>query len=223
MVFPVVMDRCESWMIKKAEKVKVGSVMLHSLQPHGLSPWHSPGQNTGLSLLQGIFPTQRSNPDLPQWKWILYQLSHQGTPRILEWVAYIFSMGTSQTENWAGFCTAGGFFTSWAIREVLKKADHWITDAFKLWFWRRLLRVPWTVKRSNQSILKEISPEYSLKELMLKLKLQYFDHLMRRANSWENTWCLEGLHAKGEEIDRGGHVYITSSSHWTWIRANSEI
>ena len=72
---------------------------------------------------------------------------------------------------------------SWTI----KKAEHRRIDAFELWCWRRLLRVPWTARRSNQSILKEISPECSLEGLMLKLKLQYFGHLMRRANSLENT------------------------------------
>ena len=75
---------------------------------------------------------------------------------------------------------------SWTI----KKAEHRRTDAFELWCWRRLLRVPWTPRRSNQSILKEISPEYSLEGLMLKLKLQYFGHLMRRANSLEKTLML---------------------------------
>ena len=70
---------------------------------------------------------------------------------------------------------------SWTI----KKADHWRIDAFKLWCWRRLLRVPWIARRSNQSILKEISPEYSLEGLMLKLKLQYFGHLMQRTDSLE--------------------------------------
>ena len=71
-----------------------------------------------------------------------------------------------------------------------KKAEHRGTDAFELWCGRRLLRVPWTARRSNQSILKEISPEYSLEGLMLKLKLQYFGHLMRRANSLEKTLML---------------------------------
>ena len=75
---------------------------------------------------------------------------------------------------------------SWTI----KKAEHQRIDAFELWFWRRLLRVPWTARRSNQSILKEISPEYSLEGLMLKLKLQYFGHLMRRADSFEKTLML---------------------------------
>ena len=75
---------------------------------------------------------------------------------------------------------------SWAVR----KAEHWRIDAFELWCWRRLLRVPWTARRSNQSILKEISPEYSLGGLMLKLKLQYFGHLMRRADSLEKTLML---------------------------------
>ena len=75
---------------------------------------------------------------------------------------------------------------SWTI----KKAEHQSIDAFELWCWRRHLRVPWTARRSNQSILKEISPEYSLEGLMLKLKLQYFDHLMRRTDSLEKTLML---------------------------------
>ena len=72
----------------------------------------------------------------------------------------------------------------------LKKAEHRRIDAFELWCWRRLLRVPWTVRRSNQSILKEINPKYSLEGLMLKLKLQYFGHLMWRADSFEKTLML---------------------------------
>ena len=72
----------------------------------------------------------------------------------------------------------------------MKKAEHQRIDAFKLWCWRRFLRVPWTAKRLNQSILKEISPEYSLEGLMLKLKLQYFGHLMRRTDSLEKTLML---------------------------------
>ena len=75
---------------------------------------------------------------------------------------------------------------SWPI----KKAEHQRTDAFELWCWRRLLRVPWAARRSNQSILKEISPEYSLEGLMLKLKLQYFGHLMQRIDSFEKTLML---------------------------------
>ena len=77
-------------------------------------------------------------------------------------------------------------YESWTI----KKAEHQRIDTFELWCWRRLLRVPWTASRSNQSILKEISPEYSLEGLMLKLKLQYFGHLMRRADSFEKTLML---------------------------------
>ena len=73
---------------------------------------------------------------------------------------------------------------------IIKKAEHWIIDAFELWCWRRLLRVPWTARRSNQSILKEISPECSLEGLMLKLKLQYFGRLMWRTNSLEETLML---------------------------------
>ena len=76
---------------------------------------------------------------------------------------------------------------SWTI----KKAERWRIDAFELWCWRRLLRVPWTTRRSNQCILKEISPEYSLEGLMLKLKLQYFGYLMQRADYLKRLWCWE--------------------------------
>ena len=78
-------------------------------------------------------------------------------------------------------------------RWTVKKAEHLRIDAFELWCWRRLLRVPWTARRSNQSILKEISPGCSLEELMLKLKLQYFGHLMRRVDSLEKTLMLGGI------------------------------
>ena len=85
---------------------------------------------------------------------------------------------------------------------TINKAEHWRIDAFELWCWRRLLRVPWTARRSNQSILKEISPEYSLEGLMLKLKLQYFGHLMWRTDSFEKTLMLgmiEGGRRRGRQ------------------------
>ena len=88
---------------------------------------------------------------------------------------------------------------SWTI----KKAEHWRIDAFELWCWRRLLRVAWTARRSNQSILKEISPEYSLEGLMLKLKLRYLGHLMGRANSLEKTLMLgriDGRRKRGRQM-----------------------
>ena len=87
---------------------------------------------------------------------------------------------------------------SWTI----KKAEHQIIDAFELWCWRRLLSVPWMARRSHQSILKEISPEYSLEGLMLKLKLQYFGHLRQRADSFEKTLMLgkiEGMKRRGRQ------------------------
>ena len=88
---------------------------------------------------------------------------------------------------------------SWTV----KKAERQRIDAFELWCWRRLLRVPWTARRSNQSILKEISPGISLEGMMLKLKLQYFGHLMRTADSLEKTLMLGRLGAGGEGDDRG--------------------
>ena len=92
-------------------------------------------------------------------------------------------------------------YESWTI----KKAEHWRIDAFELWYWRRLLRVPWTARRSNQSILKEIGPEYSLEGLMLRLKLQYFGQLMWRADSFEKTLMLgkiEGGRRRGQQSMR---------------------
>ena len=92
------------------------------IHPLTISPWNSPGQNTGvgnISLLQGIFPTQGSNPGLLHCWQIPYQLSHKGSQRILEWVAYSFSRGSFQRRNWTGVSwIAGGFFTNWAIKEA---------------------------------------------------------------------------------------------------------
>ena len=90
-------------------------------------------------------------------------------------------------------------YESWTI----KKAEHQRIDAFELWCWRRLLRVPWTARRSNLSILKEISPEYSLEGPMLRLKLQYFHHLMGRTDSLEKTLMLGKIEGGGEGDDRG--------------------
>ena len=102
---------------------------------------------------------------------------------------------------------------SWSI----KKAEHWRIDAFELWCWRRLLRVPWTARRSNQSILKEISPEYSLKWLLLKLKLQSFGYLMQRTDSLEKPLCWGRLKAGGEGDNRGWNGWMASLTQWTWV------
>ena len=107
---------------------------------------------------------------------------------------------------------------SWTV----KKAECQKIDAFELWCWRRLLRVPWTARRSNQSILKEISPGCSLEELKLKLKLQYFGHLMRRADVLEKTLMLgkiEGRRRRGRQRMRWLDVITTQ---WSWVWVNSE-
>ena len=106
---------------------------------------------------------------------------------------------------------------SWPV----KKTEHWRTDAFELWCWRRLMRGPWTARRSNQSILKEISPGCSLEGLMLKLKLQYFGHLMRRVDSLEKTLMLGRIGAGGEGNNRGWDGWMASPTRWTWVWVNS--
>ena len=102
---------------------------------------------------------------------------------------------------------------SWTV----KKAECWTIDAFEVWCWRRLLRVPWTARRSNQSILKEISPRYSLEGVMLKLKLQYFGYLMQRVDSLEKTPLLGGIGGRRKK----GRQRMASLTRWTWIWVNS--
>ena len=154
-------------LLTKVHLVKVKSeshsVVSDSLQPHELySPWNSPDKNTGVSghSLQRIFPMQESNWGFLHCRQILYQLSYQGSPHLVK--AMSFPVAMYGCESW-----------------TVKKDERQRIHAFELWCWRRLLRVPWTARRLNQSILKEISPEYSLEGLMLKLKLQYFGHLMQ--------------------------------------------
>ena len=108
-------------------------------------------------------------------------------------------------------------YESWTI----KKAEHWRIDAFELWCWRRFLRVSWTARRSNQSILREISPEYSLEGLMLKLKLQYFGHLMPRRDSLEKTLMLGKFEGGRRRGGRGWDGWMASPTWWTWIWVSS--
>ena len=98
-----------------------------------------------------------------------------------------------------------------------KKAEHQRIDAFELWCWRRLLRVPWTARRSNQSILKEISPGCSLEGLMLKLNLQYFCHLRRRADLLEKIPKLGGIGGRRRRDNRGWDGWMASPTQWTWL------
>ena len=106
------------------------------------------------------------------------------------------------------------------LYERIQNKKRNIEQTSRLWCWRRLLRVPWTARRSNQSILK-ISPGVSLEGMMLKLKLQYFSHLMRRADSLEKFWCWDGLGAGGEGDNRGWDGWMASLTRWTWVWVNS--
>ena len=105
---------------------------------------------------------------------------------------------------------------SWTI-----KVEHQRICAFKLWCWRRFLRVLWTARRSNQSVLQEINPEYSLEELISKLKLQYFGYLMQRADSLKKPWYWERLKAGGEGGDKEWDGWLASLIQWAWVWANT--
>ena len=115
--------------------------------------------------------------------------------------AIVFSVAMYRCESW-----------------TIKKAEHQRIYAFELWCWRRLLRVPWTTRWSNQSILKEINPEYSLEGLMLKLKLQYFGHLMWRTDSLEKTLMLGKIDGRRK---RGWDDWMASPTQWTWVWVGS--
>ena len=118
--------------------------------------------------------------------------------------AMVFPVVTFECESW-----------------TIKNAEHWRIDAFELWCWRRLLRVPWTPRRSNQSILKEISPEYSLEGLILNLKLHYLVSWCEELTYWKRPWCWERLNAGREGDDRGWDGWMASPTRWTWIWASS--
>ena len=106
---------------------------------------------------------------------------------------------------------------SWTV----KKPEGQRTDAFELWCWRRLLRVPWTARSSNQSILKEISPGCSLEGLMLKLQLQYLGHSCEELTHLKRPWCWERLRVGGKGDDRGWDGWMASPTWWTWVWVNS--
>ena len=104
---------------------------------------------------------------------------------------------------------------------IKEKVEHWRTDDFESWYWRRLLSIPWTARKSNQSTLKEISPEYSLEGLMLELKCQYFGHMIQELTHWKRPRCWERLKSAGEGDDRGWDGWMASPSQWRWVWVNS--
>ena len=107
---------------------------------------------------------------------------------------------------------------SWTIQ----KAEHWRLDAFELWCWRRLLRVPWTARRSNQSVLKEISPEYSLKDWCWSWNSSTLATWCEELTHWKRPQCWERLKVGGEGDDRGWDGWMASQTRWTWVSASSE-
>ena len=154
---PDILEHEVKWALGSTERseVKVKAYQLcQTLHSHGLySAWNSPGQNTGvgsLSLLQGIFQIQGSNPGLLHCRRILYQLSHKGSLRILEWVAYSFSSGSSQPRNltWVS-CIVGGFFTNWAMREAPKWSESESHSAMSNSLISHWLYIPWNSLGQN--------------------------------------------------------------------------
>ena len=157
-------------------------------------------------------------------KYCLYKIGLQLLPICMKWLLYLPYLCRNITLPTKVHLVKAMVFPvvmygheSWTT----KKVEIWRIDAFELWCWRRLLRVPWTARRSNQSILKEISPEYSLEGLLLMLKLQYFVHLMWTTNSLEKTLMLGKTEAGGEGVNRGCNGWMASPTQWTWVWVNS--
>ena len=166
--------------------------MSDSLWSQGLySPWNSQDQHTGvgsLSLLQGIFPTQGSNPGLPHCRRILYHLSHQGSPGILEWAAYPFSSGSAWPRNWTRVsCTAGGFFTNRATREVPQKAKSEGKIHEVCWLWKKSTHVYIQTGRKikTQYTLFSKLPHYGTLENDLHMLSVHWKKLV-----WKTAWVF---------------------------------
>ena len=136
-----------------------------------------------------------------------------------------FILGSPACRAWliASLSYAIPFATTrqWSMKGTINKAEHPKIDTFKLWCWRRLLRVPWTARKSNQSILKEINPEYWLEGLVQKLRLQTLATWCEEPTYWKRPWCWERLRAGGEVGNRGRDGWMTSLTQWTWVWANS--
>ena len=134
----------------------------------------------------------------------------------------LLSMGLHRVgHDWSDLAAAAAVVMYGCESWIMKKAECWRIDAFELWCWRKLLRVPWTASRSNQSILKEISPGCSLEVLMLKLKLQHFGHLMWRVDSLENTLMLGGTGGRRRRAWQRRDGWMASPTRWTWVWVNS--
>ena len=162
------------------------------------------------SLLQWTTFCQNS----PLW------LFHLGWPYMTWLIASL-----SYTSPLSMYSQSYGFSSShvemWELDHRKRLSACQRTDAFKLGCWRRLLRDTWTTRISSQSILKEINPEYSLEELMLKLKLQYFVTWCNESTHWKRPWCWVRLKAKGEGGSRDWDGWMASPTQWTWVWANS--
>ena len=192
------------------------------------SPWNSPGQDTGTgspSLLQGVFPTQGSHPGLLHHRQILYQLSHKESPRILEWVAYPFSSGSSWPRNRTRVsCIAGRFFTNWAIRE-----DLWIWEldrkegwALKNWgFWTVVLEK--TFESLWDSKIKSVNPKGNHPWMNIHWKHWCWSWSSNTLATWyeepthrKRLWYWERLKTGEEGGDRGWDGWVPSLIQWTW-------
>ena len=145
-----------------------------------------------------------SNGSTGSFLFLFLPVIYKGRPLVCLVKVMVFSVGMYRYKSW-----------------TIKKAECQRIDAFEMQCWRSFLRVPWTTKRSNQSILKEISPDYSLEGLMLKLKLQSFGYLIQRTDSGKRPWHWERLKAGGKGDDRGWGGWMDLLTRWTWVWASS--
>ena len=182
------------------------------------------GQSTGVSALASSLPKKSQGWSPSEWTgWI--SLQSKGLSGVFSNRQCIKLLKSRNIILPSKVCLVKGMIFPVVMYEskswTTKKAEHWRTDAFELWCWGRLLRVLWTVRRSNQSFIRKINSGYSLEGLMLKLKLQHFGHLIWRTDSLVKTLMLGKIKAGGKGDDRGWDGWIASLTQWTWVWASS--
>ena len=238
MVFPVVMYGCESWTIKEAECQRIDAFKLLCWRRLWRVPW----------IARSNCQSQRKSALNIHWKYWCWSWSSNTWPPDAksQLIGKVPDARKDGKQREMGRKKMRWLDSIWKSKDIIlltkvpiikamvfpvvmyrcerwtmKKVEHWRIDAFELWCWRRLLRVPWSTRRSSQSILKEISPEYSLEGPMLNLKLQYLATWCKELTHLKRPWCWERLKAGGEGDGRGQDGWVASPTQWTWVWASS--